>query len=201
MSGTSHPISRRTVAKGVAWTAPAISIAASAPALAASTTPDRCPEPKTFGELVAVPWENTWAASQFTGTAQRYQPWVIYPTSAPVRCDPATGTFLPHSITNATPNSGVGEPLVNGQSTSFPPVYPTNDNAYNGNSREHPDGVGKGAVITVTVTAIAGGGSPTGRPPRAARAAAARTSGRPGRRSSPATTGRTRLTAATTSWW
>lgn len=33
---STSPISRRTVAKGIAWTAPAISVAAAAPALAAS---------------------------------------------------------------------------------------------------------------------------------------------------------------------
>lgn len=36
-------ISRRSVAKGAAWTIPAVSIAAAAPSLAASTEPDDCP--------------------------------------------------------------------------------------------------------------------------------------------------------------
>ncbi|EKA60912.1 hypothetical protein B277_10404 [Janibacter hoylei PVAS-1] len=36
-------ISRRTLAKGAAWTVPAVTVAAAAPSLSASTNPDACP--------------------------------------------------------------------------------------------------------------------------------------------------------------
>lgn len=42
MSDPTSSIPRRTVAKGVAWTAPVIAVAASAPSLAASTSADAC---------------------------------------------------------------------------------------------------------------------------------------------------------------
>lgn len=42
-SASGRPVSRRTVASGLAWTAPAVAIAASAPAFAAS----RCSAPTT----------------------------------------------------------------------------------------------------------------------------------------------------------
>lgn len=58
MSTASRPMSRRSLAKGAAWAVPAVSIAASAPSLAASTAePD--PQDCTFSGNVQVRLEDT----------------------------------------------------------------------------------------------------------------------------------------------
>lgn len=59
MSTTSSQISRRSLAKGVAWTVPAVSIAAAAPSLAASSDPDPDPQGCTFDGNVQVRLEDT----------------------------------------------------------------------------------------------------------------------------------------------
>lgn len=56
MSDSPSPLSRRTLAKGVAWTAPAITIAAAAPSLAASSNE---PQDCTFEGNVQVLLEDT----------------------------------------------------------------------------------------------------------------------------------------------
>lgn len=97
-------ISRRSVAKGAAWTIPAVSIAAAAPSLAASTEPDDCP--------VAAGWRSgagsrpSWNLVRATGGGSRVllNVGLITPD-----LNPPVGTegfrFQPLSVT-ATDNTG-----------------------------------------------------------------------------------------------
>lgn len=131
-------MSRRTLNKTLAWTAPVVTAALAAPHAVASPSP--------FGAIVAVPWDNTFNSGLFTGSSSVLQPWVIYPTSR------TPGTY---AVTNSTASTAVGDPLL-GNSSAFPSIYPTTGTSYNGNAAEHPDGVGKGAVITISIVALSG---------------------------------------------
>ncbi|NYF97403.1 hypothetical protein [Janibacter cremeus] len=74
MSDFSSSMSRRTVAKGVAWSVPAVSIAAAAPSLAASNEPD---PPEATTTQITVDQGRTagqWGLVKVTGRAGDSRP-------------------------------------------------------------------------------------------------------------------------------
>ena len=98
-------ISRRSVAKGAAWSIPAVTIGTAAPALAAS------PPPVTT-QLINVPWSALYDGTKNTvGDSNSYIAYVLYPTSTP----PGTATF-----TSATPAIETGNA---NNSAAFPSDY------------------------------------------------------------------------------
>ena len=90
-------ISRRDLARGAAWSVPAVAASSAVPVYAAS--PNNEP-----GKVVAVLWSNTFSDTgqgKTTGTDRHYHPWIIYPTAMTTG-----GNNL--SVTNSTPASSLG---------------------------------------------------------------------------------------------
>lgn len=166
-----NSISRRAVAKGAAWAVPAVTIAGTMPAFAASTTCE-CPE---YGNLIAVPWteenRNYW---QFNGTETRALKWGIYPTKA--QCDSCSPYYGYTNLSNMKAeggNTGL-PPRTNGNdsiihlgqnpaSTNFPAYFPSNQylNLWNQtiSGDKYPDSplgvrpnsIGAGSIINVKI--------------------------------------------------
>ncbi|GAA1350816.1 hypothetical protein [Falsarthrobacter nasiphocae] len=117
-------VSRRQVSKGAAWAAPAMLLVSAAPSASAS------PAPETTGNLIAVPWSNTFGTQKNNFAADNtWLSYVMYPSTP-------NGTY---SLSAASVAANAGNP--NG-SASFPPDY------------SKPTGAGQS--ITITVTRIAG---------------------------------------------
>ena len=90
-------ISRRDLARGAAWSVPAVAASSAVPVYAASPN-------STPGKVVAVLWSNTFSyigQGMTTGTDRHYQPWIIYPTAMTTG-----GNSL--SVTNSTAASTLG---------------------------------------------------------------------------------------------
>lgn len=145
-------IQRRTLARGAAWATPVILASTAVPAFAASApqVEDDC----TYDKIVSAPWSNVWPSQgNFTGAVAKELEWAVYPASS---CLTGLQAF---SFDNSLPTAQAGNPLASSSATAntWPPTYPAGGNQMADiNSVNGINGVGQGAIISVTIENIAG---------------------------------------------
>lgn len=114
----SGQLSRRTLAKGVAWAVPTVTIAAAAPATAASSCPPGCPTADFGGGINQNAWVLSTTGSFATGANQQIGFQAAYtPQASEGQCSGVTGGSGGGTISNAI--IGQGDPTVAGSTITY----------------------------------------------------------------------------------